>query len=381
MIIRGQIQSFSKDDIRKYVAQPIMGNIISKDAHPLFKKYSVAHEGVSRPKVVGQGTKEISWGRKAIKSVTDAISMGIQCIAGHTKDNIKRGERAVAQVVGKGEEIINGVLNSVIVAYFPDKADSDYDVISMEADLDWTENGFGMGIAEGITALSRFALGKSENDIPAFQDAKLLASIQCFDEKESPSELGKGKKMDLTTAPFGDIVAEIKRRQTFPSQIFSRDEIIGEPVTEANGQISFRGGDAQITSYLLKKLPSPEDVRKESQAKIIELETKVKELEPKVSELSSIKLENARFTAKEDILSYAKTKKLTEKQTKWIEENLDKYSPSDNKEESIKTFVDAQTEDFKRIQKLFPVSAENPPTKDSEASPETTEFEIKHEMY
>jgi hypothetical protein len=381
MIIRGSIQSFKDSDLLKLVDPLVLENIRKTDPHPLFKKYSVAHEGISKPRVIGKGTTEISWGRKAIQSVSNAIAMGIQCIAGHTQDNIKRGEKVVAQIVGKGEELINNLLNAVVIGYFPNKDDADYDVISMEADLNWSENGYGLGIAEGITALSRFALGKSENDIPAFQDAKLLASIQCFDEKESPSELGKGKKMDLTTAPFGDIVAEIKRRQTFPSQIFSRDEIIGEPVTEANGQISFRGGDAQITSYLLKKLPSPEDVRKESQAKIIELETKVKELEPKVSELSSIKLENARFTAKEDILSYAKTKKLTEKQTKWIEENLDKYSPSDNKEESIKTFVDAQTEDFKRIQKLFPVSAENPPTKDSEASPETTEFEIKHEMY
>lgn len=384
IIIRGQIQAFG-GDVLGYIQPDVMSEIKRTDPKPLFKKYSVAHEGISKPRVIGKGSTPISWGQRAIRSVKDAIVTGIQCIAGHTKDNVKRGEKVVAQIVGKGEEIINGVLNAIVIGYFPNKDDADYDVISMEADLDWYQNGAGMGIAEGITSLSRFALGKSDQDIPAFQDAKLLGSIQCFDESEKetnkrPRELGKERNMDLTTIPFMDLTAELKRRQTFPTQVWTREEIIGDATVE-NGQLTFRGGDAKITSYLLKKLPSPEEVLKESKVKIDELEAKLKTVEPQIQELSKIKLENARHTAKTDILEYAKEKKLTEKQTKWIEENLDKYIPSDNKEESVKSFVDAQTTDFQRIQKLFPQAVENPKTKESESTPETTDLENKLNMY
>lgn len=387
MIIRGQIQSFKDADILTYVDPSILAEIRKTDPHPLFKKYSVAHEGVSKPRVIGQGSMEISWGRRAINSVREAIKTGIQCIAGHTVDNIKRAEKVVAQVVGKGEEVINGVLNAVIVNYFPDKDDSDYDVISMEADLDWYNNGQGMGIAEGITSLSRFALGKSEKDIPAFQDAKLLASIQCFDESEKgtnkrPGEPGKDKNMDLSTIPFGELTAELKRRDTFPTQVWTREEIIGDAMIE-NGEVSFRGGDAKITSYLLKKLPSPADILKDSEIKIKELENKVKEYEPQIQELVKTKTEVAKLGAKEDILKYAQDKKLTEQQTKWLQENLDKYNPTDNKEESIKQFVDAQTNEFQKILKIFPQSAENPLMRQSatDTSLEQTELETKLNQY
>ena len=385
IIVQGQIQAFRESDVISYIDPEILAQIKASDSHPLFKKYSVAHEGVSNPRVIGEGSMSISWGRRAIKSVKDAISTGIQCIAGHTKDNIKRGERVVAQVVGKGEELINGILNTVIVNYFPDKTDADYDVISMEADLDWYNNGAGMGIAEGITALKRFALGKSESDIPAFQDAKLLASIQCFDtsenppKKQSPSELGKGIQM----ATFAEIKAAIEEMKIYPSQLFTREQIIGEAVVETNGQLTFRGGDAQITSYLVKKIPSPEDILKDSSAKITELESKIKEYEPQIQEFSTIRLQNAKLTAKDDIIKYAEEKKLTPNQTKWLEENLDKYVPGDNIKESIKTFVDAQASDYARFLKLHPSAAENPATIEGqkESSLEQTEFETKNNMY
>ena len=75
----GKIQALSKDDILQMVSKETIDEIKKKDAHPYFQAYSIAHEGVAKPKVLGDTqAPQIRFLRDAIQSIKNVITKGVK---------------------------------------------------------------------------------------------------------------------------------------------------------------------------------------------------------------------------------------------------------------------------------------------------------------
>jgi hypothetical protein len=240
----------------------MLNRIKAKDKHPFFTMYSICHEGVSTPVIVGEGSKKISWFRKAIQSIKNIVTRGVKFFKGHNKDNSHRGRKVLGKVIHSFEKIIEGKLHHVVIGYHPESVRDEvknYDVCSQESEWNILEEG-GKLIADTIESLTGIALANSEKELPAFAGAKRLGYIQAFEstgkddsktkEKEgnkmSDTDTSQGngsdQKTDLkdgkstnqnngnqnvrkTALSFQELKSEAKRMGAFPSQLFTVDEI------------------------------------------------------------------------------------------------------------------------------------------------------------
>jgi FtsZ-binding cell division protein ZapB len=307
-----------------------------KDKHPKFATYVVGVEGTSRPKVLESGmAKIINWSKNAIKQVSDKIKLGINCIVGHTKDNQLRDEKIIGVVSGVSTREINGKLSSVIAVYFPNGSTQDYDVISMESDVEI--NPEDDSIAE-VLDVKRFALGKSSEVSPAFSGAVKVGEIQCFEPVTDKQISGGNPRMN-----FNEVKQAVKDLNIFPYQLWDIKEIIGH--YDKSKGIFYGGIDNRLTDHLNTQFPIKQfmDDISIAQAKIKELEesntTFLKEKETLVKDQASIKLRK--------VVSENST--LDPKQKAYIEKKIAKYTPKAGTDEEINGFISEQLEDYKEF--------------------------------
>ena len=153
---------------------------------------------------------------------------------------------------------------------------------------------------------------------------------------------------------FQEVKQFISENKVFPSQLFDISDIIGKMEVK-DGKIIFYGGDDKVNAVLNRQLPD-----------LSQYEGKVKEKDVEIERLKKIEESYAndkknfmRSTASTDVLEYAKKFNLSEKQIQWIQKNLDKYNPSDNKEESLKLFVEEMNSQYKRFEEILNPQIEN----------------------
>jgi len=356
-----------------------LAEIKKTDPKPLLKAYTIAHEGTTKPKVLGTGYKIMQWGRAAVESVFDALQIGIKSIAGHTADNNANSKPEKATVIGKGKQLIDNVLHTIAVLYFPNKNDSDYNTISMEASVLHDDNP-NNSIVDSVKNITALALGKLGVDSPAFPGAREIASIQCFDNDQNSFNKIKNneekRKMPTTeevreflrTTGF-PVVKDLMRdviahKHIFPSQIFLPEEIIGTVKTE-NGDLLIDGGDKELVAYIKKPL---NDVRKSYNEKIIEFEKNLK----------NVQKENVKLSAHTLISDVIKEKKLalSEKQNKFLTTKMKEFEPGEDVKKSLSEFVDKRLEEFKEIDAIYnpvtPESLGNAPLNTDGAPSDTT---------
>jgi len=357
------ILAFEENQILSYVDNNALAEIKKTDPKPLLKAYTIAHEGTTKPKVLGTGYKIMQWGRAAVESVFDALQIGIKSIAGHTADNNANSKPEKATVIGKGKQLIDNVLHTIAVLYFPNKNDSDYNTISMEASVLHDDNP-NNSIVDSVKNITALALGKLGLDSPAFPNAKEIASIQCFESDQTSFNKIKNneeKRKMLTTEEVREflrttgfpVVKElfrdvIQHKHIFPSQIFLPEEIIGTVKTE-NGDLLIDGGDKELVAYIKKPL---NDVRKSYNEKIIEFEKNLK----------NVQRENVKLSAHTLISDVVKEKKLTlsEKQNKFLTTKMKEFEPGEDVKKSLSEFVDKKLEEFKEIDAIYnPVTPES----------------------
>lgn len=354
------ILAFGENEILKYADNNALAEIKKTDPKPLLKAFTIAHEGTTKPKVLGTGYRVMQWGRSAIESVYDALQVGIKSISGHTADNNPNSKPEKATVIGKGKQLIDNVLHTIAVLYFPNKNDADYNTISMEAQVMHDDNP-NNSIVDSVKNITALALGKLGLDSPAFPNAKEIASIQCFgdssnlidqnsfnkiknkDNKKMPTE--EEVKDFLRTAGF-PVVKNLMRdviahKHIFPSQIFLPEEIIGTVKTE-NGDLLIDGGDKELVAYIKRPL---NDVRKSYDQKIIEFEKNLK----------NVQKENIKLSARTMIQDVVKEKKLSlsEKQSKFITAKMKEFEPGEDVKKSLSEFVDKKLEEFKEIDAIY----------------------------
>lgn len=364
------ILAFEENQILSYVDNNALAEIKKTDPKPLLKAYTIAHEGTTKPKVLGTGYKIMQWGRAAVESVFDALQIGIKSIAGHTADNNANSKPEKATVIGKGKQLIDNVLHTIAVLYFPNKNDSDYNTISMEASVLHDDNP-NNSIVDSVKNITALALGKLGLDSPAFPGAREIASIQCFGTSTPLSDqdqtsfnkinIKEEKRKMPTTEEVREflrttgfpVVKElfrdvIQHKHIFPSQIFLPEEIIGTVKTE-NGDLLIDGGDKELVAYIKKPL---NDVRKSYNEKIIEFEKNLK----------NVQRENVKLSAGTMVADVVKEKKLTlsEKQNKFLTTKMKEFEPGEDVKKSLSEFVDKKLEEFKEIDAIYnPVTPES----------------------
>lgn len=320
------------------------------------KKFVLAHDGNVFSKVVGYGQKLFNFSKEIIHNMASKIKKGIQVIKGHSIDNENVTNKTVGEIIDVSVENKNGKTYILGLVGFYDKKDSDYDSISAEMRV-----GFSDYIVNSIADIFRFAVGSTKNgDLPAFPGAKEIGVVHCFfneGSKENIDEnknlLTKDKKMEEIT--FTQVKEFIRKHNVFPTQIWTVQEIIGIPKNE-NGEIVFVNGvDDRISNYLAKSIPDMKTY-----------ETKIKQLEQEREDLLKIKNEFQELNKKQKIdnfkaivLKKADDKKLSEKLKKYLTKKLDRYNSdiADFETES-ESFIKEASDEF---QDLFSGVVENPP--------------------
>lgn len=217
-----RMQALAQVNPLELVSAADLAALRRRDPHPFLQVFSICHEGTSAPTILGEGAKPITWLRKAVQSIKAAALRGIKFFKGHNADNSTEGREALGEVVASQEREIDGKLHHVVVGYFPDKKQVEgLDVCSQEADWDLEETPGGY-LAGALQRLTGIALASSKTDRPAFPGAVRLGLVQAFE----PGGTGKEKHMaDLTSCTFQELLGELQRRQVFPSQAFTRDQL------------------------------------------------------------------------------------------------------------------------------------------------------------
>jgi hypothetical protein len=317
--------SLTSSEIMALIDNDTITKIKATDPHPFFQAYSICHEGTSQPSILGDTARPIHWTRAAVQSIKNIILKGIKFFKGHNADNSTENRESLGEIVASTEREIGGKLHHIAVGYFPNKEKvSDSDICSQEANWNLFEQA-GHWFAETIDKLTGIALSNSKVDKPAFADAKRLGMVQAFTAEEGDKNNKAGDaKMDLNTVPFSELVTEVKRRNTFPTQIFSLDEI---------------KKDREIIPFFEKL----EKLEKEITAK----DKSLKDLEVEKTTLSK-KIESVTVKDKlAKILTDNKLVTVTDTQRKFIEKRF--KGIEDTSDEGIKKYIESEIVEYKSM--------------------------------
>jgi hypothetical protein len=310
----------SQTEILNNISPNDLSKIKSDNAHPYFRAYSIAHEGISVPKIIGEGYKKIAWPRRAIQSLKNITVKGIKFFKGHNEDNTTDNREYFGEVIGNFEKEIDGKIHHIVIGYFPDKSSVvNDDIVSMEADWSFVKNA-GKWIADKIDSITGIALGDSSVDTPAFSGAKMLGAVQALEgEKEK-------KIMEIT---FQDVQKFVQDHNVWPWQLFSIEQV---------------KADREIGKYFIEFEAKQKKLSEDLQA----ITDKAKAAEDK---LKLVEGEYNKTTAKTRLESHLKTNNitLTEKEKLFLDTQF--KTLSDYSDDSLKKFVDTSKELYKDLAK------------------------------
>jgi len=320
ILLQARIQNFSESEVLHWIQPNVLHEILQKDHHPFFQAYSIAHEGISHSKLLGIGGKIIEWSKDAIKSIGKVIKNGIKCFHGHNRDNSITGRKELGEIVGHVEKEIDGKLNSIAIIYHPENVKQEvkeFDICSQESDWNFEEKD-GKLYAVDCEDITAIAFDNSQNNKPAFEGAKRLAMVQCFEEE----------KKEVKPMTFEDVKKSKAELNVFASQLYSFDEI---------------KKDREFAKIFEKY---------EADIKIANDEKSAKEKE--IERLKGIEKENLKLTQKNRLESILKKDSINltdeEKLFVFADESINRNNdPSDD---GLKIFLQLRRDDYKLYQKI-----------------------------
>lgn len=345
------VQAFNQDDIINRIPANVMARIKEKDQHPFFQMYSIAHEGVSTPKVEGEEAKPITWTRKAIETMASVINNGVKFFLGHNKTNDDITQKEVGRVIHSFQEDIKGVLHQLVIGYFPNRKEvQSKDVCSQEAT--WTmikkAGKVFAGVCKDITGI---ALESSDNQKPAFRDAKRIGMVQAFEspgngEDKSPGN-GHRKGENMT---FQEMKQWIKDHNVHPSQVYTEDDI---------------KRDREFS----KPFDSLAAITKER-------DDLKKDFDALVEKMTGLERTNQLFTAKTRMLDLAKEKGTTEDIKKFLDASFeeDKETLQDFSDDALKKYINNETRSFQRAMKTVNPDSQDLKTGDDNAGRDDDDY-------
>lgn len=364
--IRATIHNMAQADILDMVGLSEMERIKAMDDKPTIKVYSVGHEGESKGRVIGVGAVVQRWTKEVIEKLGSVIKTGTGLYKGHQDTNETAGRRRMGEVVGSKVIEEGGKAKALVAAWFypqaKEEADS-LDVCSIETDIDFKMEGGGATVVD-VLPVTGVALGSSaEGATPGFPESGLVASLQMFIEK---AELQEEKPMDRKAVETAIKDLNLTVGDLFDFDSLTKSKAFQDAVKASQETDTVR--DLREYGTRWKKTAS-------------DLETELKDLKAKVekggmvekAEHDKVVLENVQFKSRPTVLEVAKELKLSDKETAFLETNVDSFNPGTSDEAEIKVkakeFVEAQKTEFAKVAAIVdpeftPESAETPATDD-----------------
>lgn len=328
-----RIQAYSQNEIINMIPVNILNEIKQKDQHPFFQVYSIAHEGISNPRLMDmpeEQSKPIHWTRKAIQSIKNIVLKGVKCFKGHnpTNDNqIKENE--VGEVIHNFEKEINGKLHHLAITYHPkDKVEvvKSMDACSHEGFWNFIVTPLEV-IAETIDNISGIALIKSNEQKPGFADAKRQGFVQAFAAGGDSANKGGGEppKQKEREMTLKDVIDYVRLNKVHPSQL----EFTLEDMRK----------DREFKEFFDKVENLEKDKTKlEEDKKVLETEN------------LNMKKENQKSTAVTRLLTLSTELQLTDKQKDFVKKSFEEdiKEIEDLSDDSIKKYINIQTKALAR---------------------------------
>lgn len=332
IIISRRIQAFSQDDIIRRLPSGVLEEIKRKDKHPFFQLYSICHEGVTTPRVIGEGGVKTHWLRRAIQSIKGKVKKGLKLFRGHNADSSHNNRQPLGEVITSFEEEIDGNLNHCVITYHsPEVATEakECDICSQEGVWEFIKQN-GKLFADKLVEITGIAIEKSNNEEPAFKNAKRLASIQAFepdepdDNNEPRKGKGKGKSKIMEPLKFNDVLQAVKDMNIHPSQLYSWEQISKDRVYAT-------------------EITETETVKKQLEEKVKEIEGLQKEKETLITEQSKGNAGNVfkKILDTPGVVGSPTVKTYIEKM---FESDLD--SMVDVSEEGLKQYIERATKSY-----------------------------------
>ena len=341
MRIRATLRYMAANEIAAMIDQDRLRQIKQMDPKPVFKAFVVGHEGEARGVMLGVGNIVKRWFRRAVESLHEHISKGLQLFHGHAEGtNDTAGRQPVGEVVGKKLANISGRLSAVVACYiYPSFKHLPLDVASIEATVTMDENprqGLYVVDVEKVTGI---ALANSAIETPGFEGATLLGQLQAFAKSKNI-----GDDMEIT---IEDVRAFLKAERVKPSDLFGVEDLTSDPAV--TGFVENENRRAVAGEYAHRKRTEEgfDKTRKE-------LEERAKAAEEKASRLET---EAAKSRVGDLFAAQKTTRKLTDQQAKFIESRLSRFtlSKADALDKEFNDFLDQQVDDFAKVAEVFGV--------------------------
>jgi len=274
---KASLQQMASKEILETIPASLWEEIKEKDAHPLFKTFCIAHEGVADSKMVGSGRLSLQYFKDAVRKVYDRIKSGLPVFSGHAATNDHAGRELIGEVVGGKVIEQDGILKALATVYIkPEKRNVEYDIASIEADALIEFDNSGSPYVKDIEKLTGIAIAKQGERLRAgFAGATLLGALQAF--RENPEE--EKNKMEIT---LKDVREFVKAGGLRPSDLFGKEsllsdgtvvEIVNAAKHDAQGFGMRKEAELQELKDKIKK------EQEETQKKVVELTGKLNKYE------------------------------------------------------------------------------------------------------
>ena len=316
--LQGTIQAFTEAEILSAIPADELARIKAVNPHPFFKAYSICHDGVSKPTLLGDTARPITWMRDAIESIKSVFKKGVKFFAGHGTENDPLRE-SLGEVVADYQTEIDGKLHHVVIGYFPnpEKVQA-FDVCSQEAEWTFWDNPTGW-IADKMKRLTGIALANSAFEKPAFSGAREMGFVQAFEAGETGDKNKTGEVKKMTTK--AEVIQAVRELDLHPAQIFSLQDL---------------QGDREFSKLFDEK----EALKKQ----ITEKDDQIKKLGESQKDVNDRLLKT---TAQERIGKLMDDKKATKEQREFIAKRFP--ACKDMTDEGLKAFLDDKLEDYQAI--------------------------------
>jgi len=327
--LRADLQHMAQSEVETMVPPDALALIKETDPNPLFKVFSVGHEGKAAANKVGFGQISMQYFKDVIRKLSGKILPGLQVFNRHAATNEHAGRKQIGEVVASTLKEINKKLHSIVAVHiYPEHKEEKYDIASIETNVTYRKQGDTDAVAVDIDDVTGIALSTHDVDMPGFPGATLLGAFQAFSDKLTH------KKEGVMT--LEELKAAITEGDFLPSDVFSEADLKKDPCVE-------------------KVIRSEKQTEYEHMGKQLDAsEAKVKDL-VKATTLSR---------SKDVFSSLAADRKLTEAQKAFIERNLGRFETEAEGEDDLKKdlgmFTDDQLKEFESISKILGAKTEEP---------------------
>jgi hypothetical protein len=197
---RGRIQEMACEDVQSLLGADKYQSIKAVDRHPFFVELLVAHEGISKGKILGAGqnagVKKL-WSRDRIEELAAKLkSRAVPIYLFHDSSN--RPRRKVGEIISATARKIKDRVSALAYAYISDPTarelirKKELDTCSLEAELVFERGGENSSMPRGIDwivnaieAVTGIALGSNQVSRPGFPGASILAQVEEFEDSQA----------------------------------------------------------------------------------------------------------------------------------------------------------------------------------------------------